>query len=160
MPARLRTAIVVLAAGLLLAVPIAGAQAAPRATAAQQAANEKLGRQLVTRFWELLKAQDRDGLRVFLSPAFQLQRANGTGANRNQYIPAIGTSIIVLDYALSDFKVTRSGDVLVARFTAVATEEVGGQPYARPATPRLATFFFNGSAWRMTSNANFNAPAN
>ena len=157
---RIRLLVVaLLAAVLLAAVPTAVAQPAPRATAAQQAANAKLGLQLVTRFWELLKAKDQDGLRAFLSPAFQVQRADGTGANRNQYIPTIGKTVIVDDYELADMKVTRSGPLLVARFVATSKQIINGSLYSKAPQPRIMTFFFNGTGWKATSNANFNAPA-
>lgn len=132
--------------------------ATPRAAATQQAANQKLGRQLVDRFWRLLKEKDQAGLRAFLSPAFQIQRADGSGANRNQYVPSVGKSVVINDYTLSGFKVTRAGDILVARFIVVTTEIINGQSYTKAAMPRIATFAYDDMQWRMTSNANFNAP--
>ena len=142
---------------VLLALAVA-APAASAATAEQQAANQKLGTQLVTRFWTLLKAKDQDGLRAFLSPAFQLQRADGTGANRNQYIPTIGKTVIIDDFELSEIKATRSGDVLVVRFVAVTKQIINGTLYSKAPAPRITTFIFNGRQWKLTSNANFNAP--
>jgi hypothetical protein len=139
--------------------PAASAAPAERATAAQQAANERLGTRLVTRFWELLKTGEPDELRAFLSPAFQVQRANGTGANRNQYVAALGRSIKITDYALSGFTVTRTGDLLVARYVVVTTETIDGAPYATSPVPRLSTFVKTPRGWRMASHANFNAPA-
>ena len=62
-----------LAVPLAAAVPAQAAQATERATAEQQAANLKLGTQLVDRFWSLIVAGDVDDLRPFLSPAFQVR---------------------------------------------------------------------------------------
>lgn len=151
-----------LAALALAAAPaVAGAaQAAPaeRATAAQQAANLKLGTRLVTRFWDLLVGGEPAELKAFLSPAFQVQRANGSGANRNQYVASFASSIRIADYALSGFKVTRTGGLLVARYVVVTSETIDGVAYSANPAPRISTFVRTPNGWRMASHANFNAP--
>lgn len=148
---------------LALAVPLAltgPAAAAPveRATAEQQAANLKLGTRLVNRFWSLLVAGDPDELRAFLSPAFQVQRANGSGANRNQYVAAFAKSTTVSAYALSELRVTRTGGLVVVRYVSQTTETIDGVAYAKTPAPRISTFVETPSGWRMASHANFNAP--
>ncbi len=148
-----------LAVPLAAAVPAQAAQATERATAEQQAANLKLGTQLVDRFWSLIVAGDVDDLRPFLSPAFQVQRANGSGQNRNQYLAAFADSTtVVSDFALSKLRVTRAGGVLVARYVSQTTQMISGTEYATAPAPRIATFVQTPTGWRMTSNANFNAP--
>lgn len=148
---------------LALALPLAltgpaGAAPAERASAEQQAANLKLGTRLVNRFWGLLVAGDPDDLRAFLSPAFQVQRANGTGANRNQYIAAYGKSTTVSAYALSEIRATRTGGLVVVRYVSQTTETIDGVPYSKAAAPRISTFVLTPNGWRMASHANFNAP--
>ena len=144
-----------LALSLAVATP---AQAAERATVEQQASNLKLGSRLVDRFWKLLVAGDPDDLRAFLSPAFQIQRANGSGQNRNQYLASIAnSSTVITDYALSKIKVTRSGDVVVVRFISQATQIISGLQYSGAPAPRIATFLQTPTGWRITSNANFNS---
>ena len=148
-----------LALPLAVAMPAQAAQAAERATAEQQAANLKLGTRLVDRFWSLLVAGDPDDLRAFLSPAFQVQRANGSGQNRNQYLASIAKStIVVSDFKLSNVKATRAGDLLVVRYVLETTEIINGAAYAKAPAPRIVTFLQTRNGWRMSSNANFNAP--
>ena len=150
--------LLVLALALPLAVA-APAQAAERATAEQQAANLELGTRLVDRVWSLLVAGDPDDLRVFLSPAFQVQRANGSGQNRNQYLASFANSTTVIsDFALSKIRVTRAGGVVVVRYVSQTTQTISGTPYSAAPAPRIATFVQTPKGWRMTSNANFNAP--
>lgn len=158
LPLLLGLALVVLPA-LTPAASAAPAAPGERASAAQQAANKRLGQRLVTRFWRLLKTGEPGELRAFLAPAFQVQRANGTGANRNQYVASFAASIKITDYALSGFKVTRTGGLLVARYSVVTTETIDGVPYARAAAPRLSTFVRTPRGWRIASHANFNAPS-
>jgi hypothetical protein len=136
------------------------AQAAERATAEQQAINLKLGTRLVDRFWSLLVDGDPDDLRAFLSPAFQVQRANGSGQNRNQYLASFANSTTVIsDFALSKIRVTRAGGVVVVvRYVSQTTQTISGTPYSAAPAPRIATFVQTPKGWRMTSNANFNAP--
>jgi len=156
--------LLLLALALALAVPLAltgPAAAAPaeRATAEQQAANLKLGTRLVNRFWSLLVAGDPDELRAFLSPAFQVQRANGSGQNRNQYLADFANSTTVIsDYSLSRIKVTRAGGLVVVRYYSQSTQTISGTAYSTTPAPRIVTFVQTPSGWRMASNANFNAP--
>jgi hypothetical protein len=46
----------------------------------------KTAKPLVNRFFVLVQNRDRDGLRRFLSPGFQIQRADGSGAGKRQYL--------------------------------------------------------------------------
>lgn len=156
------TLLLALALALLALPAAASASAAPpaeRATAEQQAANQRLGTRLVQRFWGLLVAGDADALRAFLSPAFQVQRANGTGANRNQYIAAFGRSLAVSAYRLSEVRATRTGDLVVVRYVSQTTETIDGVDYAKSPAPRISTFVQTPNGWRMASHANFNAPS-
>ena len=85
--------------------------------------------------------------------------ADGTGATKQEYIPTIGTTVIVDDFTLSAFRVTRSGDTLVVRFVAVTKQIIDGQLYSKDPAPRIVTYQRTDGRWQMTSNANFNAPA-
>lgn len=157
----MRRRLLLLALALSLPLALSGpAAAAPaeRASAEQQAANLKLGTRLVNRFWTLLVAGDPDDLRAFLSPAFQVQRANGTGANRNQYIAAYGKSTTVSAFELSDIKATRTGGLVVVRYVSQTTETINGVAFSKAPAPRISTFVETPNGWRMASHANFNAP--
>lgn len=147
-----------LAAPAAHASPAAASTAAAR-TSVSSPATTTLGKRLVTRYWRLLKAADKTGLKAFLSPAFQNQRADGTGATKAEYIPGVGTKVVIKSFALSDFVVTRTDDILVARFFASSDQVINGQAYSKSKEPRIATFHLENGAWQMTSNANFNSPA-
>jgi len=148
-----------LAAPLVAAAPGRAAAAETRATASQQAKNLQLGKRLTMRFWDLLVEGTPAQMRAFLSPAFQAQRANGSGANRNQYVASFARSIKIADYTLSDFRVTRSGGLVVVRYWVVTSETINGVPYATAPAPRLSTYVAGDTGWRMASHANFNAPS-
>src|SRR4051794_2887856 len=81
-------------------------------------ASAKLGpnptnRRLATELLRILQAKDYKALRAFLSPAFLLQRQDGTFLTKQQYLdkPAV-----VLSYKATDIHGTRTGDVRVVRF--------------------------------------------
>lgn len=46
---------------------------------------------LTNKYYALLQSKDIRGLQEFLSPAFPLQRANGTGADRSGYLADVPT---------------------------------------------------------------------
>ena len=70
--------------------------------------------------------RDVEALDAFLDPAFQEARANGTTANKQQYL---ATTPDVGAYRLSDFHVTRAGDALIARYTFDGRELIDQQLY-------------------------------
>lgn len=156
MPSGWRPICILLALAAIAAAPAAASTATPhgRTTAGDVA----LGHRLVTRFWTLTRSQDRVGLSAFLSPAFQAQRTDGTGATKSAYIASIGTTLVVADFRLSSFKVTRTGRFMVARFDAATSHVVGSVLYSTAPTPRMETFAYDGRRWLITSNANFLLP--
>ncbi len=128
----------------LVAGPVAASSGSQpstlRATSEQQAANLTLGKRLATRFWTLLTGDSATDLGAFLSPAFQVQRANGTGANRNQYLAQFGKATKVSAFKLFDYKVTRNGTTLVARYISATTETILGESYAKAPAPPLNVY--------------------
>ncbi len=148
----------VITAAFLLSLVSPPAQAGSLVPAAHGAAtavdNNALGKRLSEKFLSLLKSQDRDGLKSFLSPAFQLQRTNGVGTAKAAYLkdlPNIG------EFVVSNVVATRSGDTLVARYLANVQGVVDGQAYSPGAAPRISTFQRSGGRWQLVSHANFNA---
>lgn len=116
--------------------------------------NDALGERLSEKFLSLLKSKDRDGLKNFLSPAFQLQRVNGVGTAKAAYLkdlPSIG------EFVVSNVVATRTGDTLVARYLANVEGVVDGQAYSPGVAPRISTFQRSGGRWQLVSHANFNA---
>lgn len=113
-----------------------------------------LGKRLSEKFLGLLKAGDTAGLEKFLSPAFQLQRATGTGATKTDYLrdlPTIG------EFVVSDVVATRSGDILVVRYLATVEGLADGRMYTPGPAPRISTFVRSNGRWQIVSHANFNA---
>ena len=144
---------------LIAAIVVVGL--APAAVAAPAAARpvpqlhspRAAARQLVTRFFTLIQRKDVAGLRRFLSPAFQIQRADGSGAGKSEYLKKLPD---VRSFKLSSFVATQTGSVLVARYLATATGTVNGKPFTPGPAPRLSVFVWNGRAWQIVAHANFN----
>jgi hypothetical protein len=148
------------ARSLLLACVLAGALA-PTALGAAHAVRPAprlhppvaTAKRLVTHFFTLIKRKDVAGLRRFLSPAFQIQRADGSAANKSQYLKKLPD---VLSFKLAKFVATQTGSVLVVRYLATATGTVNGKPFTPGPAPRLSVFAWNGSTWQLVAHANFN----
>lgn len=120
-------------------------------------ASAKLGpnpsnRQLASEFLRLLQAKDMPGLRAFLSPAFILQRADGTFLTKKQYLadPSQVTS-----FKVTDVHGTRTGDVRVIRYTAQTDQTIDGKKITGAPVPRLSTFVKVGRTWQIVAHANF-----
>jgi len=114
------------------------------------------GRKLASRFLTLLKGTSTPALKAFLSPAFLLQRADGTSATRSEYLAGAVTN--VKSFVITDVKATQQGGTLAVRYTAETDQIVDGVAYKKTPAPRLSTFVWNGRAWTLMSHANFNTP--
>lgn len=113
--------------------------------------------QLLNRFFGALVADDATRLGRLLSPAWMIQRANGTWASRAQYLAAMPD---VRQYQVTDVMASYSAPTLVVRSrTATQEPNSAGALVSSPLAPRLSTFVWVGGRWRMTSQANFNPPA-
>jgi len=156
---RSRIVWVVAVATLAIAVT-AGATSAGAATPApagrDAAATEAKGDRLVRRFLDLLQAGDLPGLRAFLSPAFQLQRADGSFVNKAEYLKAPAK---VESYEIDNLRVTRRGSVIVARYDLVIDSTINGVQQSSDPAPRLSAFTKGNDGWQIVAHANFNSPA-
>jgi hypothetical protein len=153
---------VVAALALAALAPVA-ADAAPQAdpspaaevSARGQSAGAKVtttGRQLAVRFLTLLKNHDVRGLRTFLSPAFQLQREDGTAYTRATYLRNLPT---IRAFRISRVVATRNGNVLVVRYRLQSTGVYGQRPEETTVAPRLSVFQRSGGAWQLIAHSNF-----
>jgi uncharacterized protein DUF4440 len=151
---RIRPALIasLLALALALAPAALGAQPATK-PAPKLSAPVKTARSLVTRFFTLVERKDVAGLRSFLSPAFQIQRADGSSANKAQYLKKLPD---VMSFRLSRFVASQAGPVLVTRYLSDTTGTVNGKPFTPGNAPRLSVFVWNGRAWQLAAHANFN----
>jgi hypothetical protein len=111
------------------------------------------GHRLANTFFALLKAKDVTRLESFLSPAFQVQRADGSSSQKTDFLAKLP---VVNNFVLTSFTGTQAGSTLVIRYLASVEGLVNGRPYTPGPAPRLATYAWNGTRWQLASNANFN----
>ena len=149
----------------MLAVPAIGVLAlvALAAAPASAASAPKLkdpnatGEKLATKFLTLLQTKDTEGLAAFLDPSFQLQRADGTGATKSEYVANPAT---VNSFAIGpELTAVQAGDVLTVRWQLEVNVQIDGTQYRTTEAPRLSVFRWDGRQWRLVSHANFNVPA-
>ena len=107
---------------------------------------------LLTQFFDLLEAKDVDGLARYLSPAFVLQRTDGTTVTKAEYLASPST---VNALTLHEVDGTRVRNVRVIHALVTSDTVIEGQPVLSTNSPRLATYEWNGKRWQMTSYANF-----
>lgn len=107
------------------------------------------------KFFSLLQRNDVEGLDTFLSPGFQLIRADGSTADKPQYL---ANPADVTNFELSDFSVGRQGNAIVALYTVTTTEEIDRQLYTEDPRQRLSVFVDNDGEWQLIAHANLNTP--
>jgi hypothetical protein len=141
--------------GLLVCVfAFSAAGAAANASPAPSVPHPSItGRVLVVRFFTLLEHKDVAGLRAFLAPGFQVQRADGSADDKATYLAHLP---IVRSFSISRVTATESNGALVVRYLAVATGLVNGKPYRPGPAPRLSVFTWNSERWQLAAHANFN----
>ena len=144
-------AVAALALVALVAAPAAAASA-PRLKDP-----DATGEKLATKFLTLLQTKDTKGLAAFLDPSFQLQRADGTGATKAEYLakPSTVTSFTIGPQHTA----VQAGDLLTLRWQLEANTQIDGTQYRTTEAPRLSVFRWDGRQWRLVSHANFNVPA-
>jgi hypothetical protein len=113
-------------------------------------------KRLASEFLRLLHAKDTAGLKSFLSPAFLLQRPDGTWLTKSQYL---ASPAVIESYTVTDVHGTRTGDVRVIRYTVQTKQTVDGQLLSADPVPRLSTYVMVKKSWQIVAHANFNAPA-
>jgi hypothetical protein len=137
---------------LLLTLPLF---AACNSGSAEDSDPEALGRELTTRFLEILKEEDREKLGDFLAPAFQIARADGTSLDRAAYL---ANPARVNSYTIGEnLSARRDGDLLTVRWTIAVDELIDGKPVPTAPAPRLSVFQRTDGKWKLLAHANFNA---
>jgi ketosteroid isomerase-like protein len=129
-------------------VPVASAKPAPTFANPTAAAQP-----LVQRFFSLIQRKDVAGLATFLSPAFQVVRADGTSSGKADYLKNLPD---VKTFVISSLFATQTGGALVVRYRAQVTGTVNGKPYTPGPAPRLSVFTWNGRQWQLAAHSNFN----
>jgi hypothetical protein len=109
----------------------------------------------LTAFYQALVDNDPAVLEALLAPAFQIVRADGSHADKEQYLadPAQMAS-----FTLSDFATTAENEVAVARYMAATEETIDGQAYGRSPAPRMAVLVNDGDVWQIAALVNLNTP--
>jgi ketosteroid isomerase-like protein len=150
-----RVAVVLVIAAFALASLLAAPASA--ASAPRLKDPDATGEKLATKFLTLLQNKDAKGLAAFLDPSFQLQRADGTGATRSEYLanPSTVTSFTIGPQLTA----VQAGDLLTLRWQLEANTQIDGTQYRTTEAPRLSVFRWDGRQWRIVSHANFNVPA-
>jgi hypothetical protein len=111
---------------------------------------------LINEYLTLVQNKDQAGLDRFLAPGFQIQRADGTHANKAEYLANLPT---VSQQQVANIVATLDGPVLVARYEVSSLQIVNGVQYGTDYAPRLSVFEYNGKArWQLVAHSNFNAP--
>jgi len=115
---------------------------------------EATARKLVTAWLTALKEKDSAAIAASLAPNFQIERADGSGQNRAEYIAKPAT---VDTWTLGDdFSALQSGDTLTVRWAVEVSEQIGENQFRDVDAPRLTTFIWQKGRWKILSYANFN----
>jgi hypothetical protein len=150
---RLRSLAVAFAVLALVLAPLASGSHTTGRPAPRLAHPAGTAEHLVNRFFTLLAHKDRARLQRFLSPAFQVQRADGSGAGKREYLANLAT---INRFEITRLRATQAGAALVVRYLAGVEGEVNGKPYKPGPAPRLSVFAWNGTRWQLAAHANFN----
>lgn len=151
MPRPRRIALMVLLIGVALSNASCGGQ--NRQDAAQN--RQALGTRLVNRYLSDLQRQDVADLSKFVSPAYQVQRADGRRQTKSELLrnpPKLG------GYVIRDMRVTSGADVLVATFEVATNEVIHGRRFRTSYAARMAVFVAVSKGWQLIAYANFNVP--
>lgn len=110
------------------------------------------GRELVTRWLTTLR--NGDSVADLMAPNFQIQRADGSAATRDQYLARQAT---VSEFEVGDeVLASQAGRTLSVRWSIKVTEEVEGVLYENVEAPRLTVFEWVDGSWLIVGYANFN----
>ena len=148
--------LLVATAAALAGVPAVASAATPTTAPRGSDDDTAKGTKLVERFFDLLVDGNTEGMGKFLSPAFQLQGADGGFLDKEEFI---ADPPEVESYELSELRATRTGNVIVTRYDVTAVVVIDGVPQSRDPAPRLSVFTKGKRGWRIVAHANFNVPA-
>lgn len=109
-------------------------------------------RKLVTKFFRLIKEQDRSGMGRFLDTAWMAQTGDGTGRDRKLFLDTMPN---IETFTIANVNARMSGFLLVTRYQSKVKGDINGKPYSTDFAPRLSSFSFCTGEWKMISQANF-----
>ncbi len=110
--------------------------------------------ELIVNWLEALKAGDLEAVGDAMAPSFQIQRADGTFADRDAYLlkPAKVDAYVLGDEIVA----TQSANTLTVRWSIKVTETLDGVTYTDVEAPRLVVFEWQDDAWKIVGYSNFN----
>ena len=109
-------------------------------------------RELLTTW--LTTLQNGESVADIIAPNFQLQRADGSGVDRDEYL---ANQALVTEFVLGDeVYAVQSGQTLTVRWNILVSEEIDDVLYENIQAPRLTVFEWIDGAWLIVGYANFN----
>ena len=111
-----------------------------------------LGEKLIRDLWAAIKAQNWTEVESKIAGGFQSVHQDGC-RNRQQEINLI-RNINLGDYELSDFQVTRSGDILIISYKVSVQETIEGNQLAKKTAVRLSVMQEIDNKWLWLAHAN------
>ena len=121
---------------------------------ASDPALEKEARAAIRMWLEVgVKSGKPEQLDAILAPEFQIQRADGNGFNKADYMKG-GLPQISEIREITDVAATQHENIMVVRYRLTIQENVAGKP-VEPTGPRLTVFRREGSRWLVVAHSNF-----
>ena len=123
------------------------------ATADDTAALEAEAQKALQTIFAALMTGDPEKVRPFLAPEYQVQRSDGKGYDKEQYL-ALSIPKIVAMPVFRDLAITRNGDIVVVRLMIEIEETIEGKVADR-VSPQLMVFRITPDGWQVVAAANF-----
>jgi hypothetical protein len=111
-----------------------------------------LGQHQVEKLWAGFAKPDLAALDQFVAPGFQSLHEDGARDWPKER--KLVAELKLTPYVLSDYQVTRNGDVLVVTYQCKVGETIAAARLAKESTPRLDVFVQSGSEWKLLSHVN------
>ncbi len=102
--------------------------------------------------WADFAQPDIADLDQFVAPGFQSLHEDGARGWAAERL--LVAKLKLTPYVLSDYKVTRQGDVLLVTYQCQVGETIAAARLAKEATPRLDVFVQTGGGWKLLSHVN------
>ncbi len=115
------------------------------------------GEQLVSSLWDMLKDSDTAALDDFMADSFQSVHENG--ANDKAAEMELIAGLDINDYDLSDTKITRNGDTIIATYIVSVEETIDGQRLSKEPAARMSVFVKTADGWKWQAHVNLRALA-
>ena len=133
-------------------IAVIGLLASNLVLAQQKESSQIQGEKLTRLWWENMQSKNMNAVEKVISPSFQSIGSSGI-VGREKFI-SIVKNLTLGKYALSDFKVLQSDNVLVISYiTTIANEAVYGVEQSNKPPGRLDVWQNNSSGWQIVSHA-------